>query len=43
VLGVPPARAANRARLFIKDNGAGKTQLCVRFNTGAVQVVATQP
>jgi hypothetical protein len=42
-IGVPTAPAANRARLFIKDNGAGKTQLCVRFNTGAVQVVATQP
>jgi len=40
---VPPAPLANRARLFIKDNGAGKTQLCVRFATGAVQVIASQP
>lgn len=39
----PAAPAANGARLFCKDNGAGKTQLCVRFNTGAVQVIATQP
>lgn len=37
------AGAANTGRLFVKDNGAGKTQLCVRFNTGAVQVIATEP
>ena len=39
----PTAPAANRGRLYLKDNGAGKTQLCVRFATGAVQVVATEP
>jgi hypothetical protein len=39
----PGAPAANRARLFVRDNGAGKTQLCVRFNTGAVKVLATEP
>ena len=38
----PAAPIANRARLFVKDNGLGKTQLCVRFNTGAVHVIATQ-
>jgi hypothetical protein len=38
----PPAPAADRARLFLRDQG-GKTQLCVRFATGAVQVLATQP
>jgi hypothetical protein len=37
------AGAANTGRLYVKDNGAGKTQLCVRFNTGAVQVIATEP
>jgi len=42
-IGTPAAPLANRARLFVKDNGAGKTQLCVRFNTGAVQVIASQP
>jgi hypothetical protein len=42
-IGVPAAPAPNRARLFVRDNGAGKTQLCVRFRTGAVQVIATQP
>jgi hypothetical protein len=39
----PGAPAADKARLFVRDNGAGKTQLCVRFSTGAVQVLATQP
>jgi hypothetical protein len=39
----PSAPAANAGRLYFRDNGAGKTQLCVRFNTGAVQVVATEP
>jgi hypothetical protein len=39
----PPAPAANRARLFLRDNGGGKTQLCVKFSTGAVQVISTQP
>lgn len=39
----PPAPSGNRVRVFAKDNGAGKTQLCARFATGAVQVVATQP
>lgn len=37
------APAANKGRLYLKDNGSGKTQLCVRFNTGAVAVLATQP
>lgn len=41
--GDAPAPAAAKARLFVKQNLAGKTQLCVRFNTGAVQVLATQP
>lgn len=39
----PAAPAANGFRLFAKDNGAGKTQLCVRFATGATQVIATEP
>ncbi len=41
--GDPSAPAANGAVVYTKDNGAGKTQLCVRFATGAVQVIATQP
>lgn len=39
----PAAPAANQGTLFARDNGAGKTQLCVIFNTGVVQVLATQP
>jgi len=41
-IGTPAAPLANRARLFVKDNGAGKTQLCVRFRTGAVKILAVE-
>jgi hypothetical protein len=41
-MSTPAAPAGNRARLFVRDNGAGKTQLCVRFPTGAVKVLATE-
>jgi hypothetical protein len=37
------AGAVDTGRLFSRDNGAGKTQLCVRFASGAVQVIATEP
>ena len=33
----------DQARLFARDNGAGRTQLCVQFHSGDVQVLATQP
>ena len=39
----PGAAGANGARLFARDNGAGKTQLAVIFQSGAVQVIATEP
>lgn len=39
----PSAPATNYGRLYFRDNGAGKTQLVVRFPTGAVQVIATEP
>ena len=39
----PSAPSSNQAKLYIKDNGAGKTQLCVLFSSGAEQVLATQP
>ena len=39
----PGAPAANGAIIYIDDNGAGKTRLMVRFNTGAVQQIAIQP
>ena len=31
------------ARLFVRAGTTGKIELCVRFATGAVQVIATQP
>lgn len=39
----PNAPPANAAYIFTRDNGSGKTELCVRFNTGAVQVLSTEP
>ena len=38
-----PTGLSNHARLYAKDNGAGKTQLVVKFGTGAEQVIATEP
>ena len=40
--GDPLAPGPSMARLFARDNGSGKTQLCVRFPTGAVQVIAAE-
>ncbi|OFW41934.1 MAG: hypothetical protein A3J29_07815 [Acidobacteria bacterium RIFCSPLOWO2_12_FULL_67_14b] len=37
------APADNRARIYVRDNGAGKEQVVARFATGAVQVIATEP
>jgi hypothetical protein len=39
----PAAPGGNRGRLFMRDNGSGKTQLCVKFPTGGTIVLATQP
>lgn len=39
---VDPAAVADRVRLFIRDNGAGKTQLCARIGLGAVTVLGTE-
>lgn len=39
----PSAPATNYGRLYFRDNGAAKTQLVVRFPTGAIQVLATEP
>lgn len=39
----PGAAPTNKARIYARDNGAGKTQLCVQFQSGAVQVIATEP
>ena len=40
-IATPGAPGANKARLFIRDNGSGKSQLCVRFPTGSVKLLAT--
>lgn len=39
----PSAPDSNQAFLYTRDNGSGKTQLVVRFPTGAIQVIATEP
>lgn len=39
----PAAPVANRVRLYIRDNGSGKTQLMALFSSGAAQQVAIQP
>jgi hypothetical protein len=38
----PAAGAVNTGRLFCRDS-SGKTQLCIIFSSGAIQVIATQP
>lgn len=38
----PSAPATNHARLYLLDNGAGKTQLCIIYATGAGHVLDTQ-
>jgi hypothetical protein len=40
---VTPVGAVNVAMLYAKDNGAGKTQLCAKFQGGAEQCFATEP
>ena len=42
-VGRPQAPKADLVRLFVRDSGSGKLQLCVRFPTGPVQVIATEP
>ena len=39
----PAAPATNKARAYFRDNGSGKTQFVIRFPTGAIQVIATEP
>lgn len=39
----PSAPGSNTGVMYVRDNGSGKSQLCVRFPTGAVQVIATEP
>ena len=42
-ISAPASPSANKCRLYTRDNGSGKTQLVVKFPTGAVQVLATEP
>ena len=39
----PSAPSANQVVIYAEDNGSGKTRLMARFNTGAAQVLATEP
>ena len=39
----PDAPVVDTGRLYFRDNGSGKTQLVVRFPTGAVQIISTEP
>lgn len=39
----PSAPANNGGRLFTRQNGSSKTELCVIFKTGAIQIIATEP
>lgn len=39
----PVAPAADRARFYTREGAPGKTQLVIRFPTGAIQVIATEP
>lgn len=39
----PSAPGANKARLYLEDNGSGKSRLMVLFPTGAAQQAAIEP
>lgn len=41
-ISAPDAPSPNQARLFVRANPGGKSQLCVRFGTGGVKVLATE-
>lgn len=38
-----PAPSSDAGILYVRDNGSGKSQLVIRFPSGAVQVIATEP
>ncbi len=42
-IAAPSAPPANGGRLFLEDNGSGKTRLMIIFATGVAQQVAIQP
>ena len=43
IAATPSQPVANRARLFTRDNGSGKTQLCILWPGNAVTVLSTEP
>lgn len=43
IISDPTAPSTGTGKLYYRDNGSGKVQLVVRFPTGAVQVLATEP
>lgn len=38
-----PSGVANKGRIWVEDNGAGKTRLMVQFGSGAAQQIAIEP
>lgn len=40
---VDPSAKADANIFFFRDRGDGKHQLCVRYPTGAIQILATEP
>lgn len=43
VVNKPGLAPAGAAKLYIEDNSSGKTRLVVQFQSGATQVIATEP
>jgi hypothetical protein len=39
----PATPAAGKAVLFLRDNGSGKSQLCIVYDDGSIGVIDTQP
>jgi hypothetical protein len=39
----PPSSSSNRGRIFVEDNGAGKSRLMVQFGSGVAQQIAIEP
>jgi hypothetical protein len=42
-IAAPGAPAPNNGRLYVEDNGSGKSRLMIRFPTGATQQIAIEP
>jgi hypothetical protein len=42
-MATPPSSSSNRGRIYIEDNGSGKSRLMVQFGSGAAQQIAIEP